>query len=73
VHAFNSSTQEAEAGGSPKFKPRLVYSESSRKARNTENPVSKQNKTNHPTKKKKKKKKRMYTYLPKEVICYYYY
>jgi hypothetical protein len=56
AHAFNPSTQEAEAEGRWifEFEANLVYEVSSRTVRDTQrNPVSKQNKTkqNH-TKKK---------------------
>jgi hypothetical protein len=51
VHAFNPSTQEAEAGGSLEFEASLVYRVSSRTARATQrNPVSK-NKTKNNKKK----------------------
>jgi hypothetical protein len=41
VHAFNPSTQEAEAGGFLSSRPAFVYKASSRKARATQrNPVS---------------------------------
>jgi hypothetical protein len=55
VHAFDSSTRKAEAGGflSSEFKAILVYKVSSRRARAIQrNPVSK--------KEKKKKKKKTF-------------
>jgi hypothetical protein len=49
AHAFNPSTQEAEAGGFSEFEASLVYKVSSRTAKATQrNPVSKQNKTKQP-------------------------
>ena len=43
VYAFNSRTQEAQAGRSLEFEASLVYRVSSRIARDTQrNPVSKQ-------------------------------
>jgi len=45
AHAFNPSTQEAEAGGSLEFEASLVYRVSFRAARTTQRkPVSKNNK-----------------------------
>jgi hypothetical protein len=57
AHAFNPSTQEAEAGWISEFEASLVYRVSSRKARATQrNPVWK----NQKKKKKKKKKSQSY-------------
>jgi hypothetical protein len=61
AHAFNPSTQEAEAGGS-EFKASLVYRVSSRIARDTQkNPVSKkknkQTKPNQKTHKQQQQQK----------------
>jgi hypothetical protein len=45
VHTFNPSTREAEASGSLKFEPSLVYRASSRIVKATQrNPVSKKTK-----------------------------
>jgi hypothetical protein len=55
AHAFNPSTQEAEAG---EFKASLVYRVSSRTARATQrNPVSKKTKKKNKKNKKKQKTK----------------
>ena len=59
AHAFNPSTQEAEAGGRriSEFEVNLVYRVSSRTTRATQrNPVSK----NQKKKKRKRKKKHIY-------------
>jgi len=53
AHAFNSSTQDAEADGS-EFEASLVYRVSSRSARATQKPRVK--KTNKQAKKQKEKK-----------------
>jgi hypothetical protein len=52
VQTFNPSTQEAETGGSLEFKASLVYSVSSRTARETLSPTKA--KTNNKTKTKNK-------------------
>ena len=53
VHAFNSSTQEAEASGYLEFEPNLVYRGSSRTAKATQRyPFSK----NQTTRKQNKTK-----------------
>jgi hypothetical protein len=57
AHAFNPSTQEAEAGRISEFKTSLVYKVSSRTAWATKrNPVSKNQKQNKQTNKQKPKK-----------------
>ena len=51
VHAFNPSTQEAEAGRSLEFEASLIYKASSRTARATEKPCLKNKQTNKQTNK----------------------
>jgi hypothetical protein len=59
AHAFNPSTQEAEAGRSLEFEASLVYRVSSRTAKATHrNPVSKNQKPKNKNQKNKRKKER---------------
>jgi hypothetical protein len=63
AHAFNPSTQEAEAGWISEFEASLVYRVSSRKARATQrNPVWKNQK------KKKKKKKNLRAIISRNFV-----
>jgi hypothetical protein len=62
MHAFNTSTWEAEAGGFLSSEASLVYRVSSRTARATEKPclekTNKQTKTKTKQKKKERKKRK---------------